>query len=78
MCNGKIKICEYDKHLKSCHQFCKEGSLLKLPDPGSVMKFKNHKNKLERPFIVYAATACTSEQTVDKQKIHRHIVNSCC
>jgi hypothetical protein len=84
MCNGKIKFCEYDKHLKDCYQFCKEGSMLKLPDPGAVMKFKNHKNKLERPFIVYADTECTLEKVFDrmgrpdKNKMHRHIVNSCC
>jgi hypothetical protein len=75
---------EYSKHLKSCYQFCKEGSFLKLPDAGSVMKFKNHKNKLERPFIVYADTECTLEKVYDrtgkpdKNQMHRHIVNSCC
>ena len=42
------------------------------------MKFKNHKNKLERPFIVYADTECTLEKTTDKHKIHKHVVNSCC
>ena len=66
MCNGKTKFCEYDKHLKVCYQFCEEGSMLKLPKPESVMKFKNHKNKLERPFIVYADTECTLEKVFDK------------
>jgi hypothetical protein len=42
MCNGKIKFCEYSNHLKACYQFHKEGSLIKLPDPESFMKFKNH------------------------------------
>ena len=45
-----------------CYKFCKEGSLLKLPEPGSTIKFTNHKNKLERPFIVYADTECTLEK----------------
>ena len=84
MCNGKIKFCEYSNHLKACYQFHKEGSLIKLPDPESFMKFKNHKNKLERPFIVYADTECTLEKVFDrtgkpdKNKMHRHVVNSCC
>ena len=62
MCNGKIKLCEYSKHISMCYKFCKEGSLLKLPEPGSTMKFKKFKNKLERPFIVYADTECTLEK----------------
>ena len=47
------------------------------------MKFRNHKNKLERPFIVYADTECTLEKVYDrtgrpdKNQMHRHIVNSC-
>ena len=42
------------------------------------MKFKNYKNKLERPFIVYADTECTLVKTNDPNKIHEHVVNSCC
>ena len=47
------------------------------------MKFKNHKNKLERPFIVYADAACTLEKVFDrtgkpdKNKMHRHVAKSC-
>ena len=79
MCNGKVKLCEYSKHISMCYKFCKEGSLLKLPEPGSTMKFKNHKNKLERPFIVYADTECTLEKVYgNKNIIHKHVVNSCC
>ena len=78
MCQGKIKLCDYSKHISFCYKFCKEGSLLKLPEEGSFMKFKNHKNKLERPFIVYADTECTLEKTTDKHKVQKHVVNSCC
>ena len=42
------------------------------------MKFENHKNKLERPFIIYADTEATLKKTNDDKKIHEHIVNSCC
>ena len=58
--------------------FAKEGSIYKLPKPGSVMKFTNHKNKLERPFIVYADTECSLIKNNDDKKIHKHVVNSCC
>ena len=78
-CNGKVKLSEFNKHLSDCNKRCEaEGSLLKLPEPGSVMKFKNFKNKLERPFIVYADTECTLVKTNDPNKIHEHVVNSCC
>ena len=42
------------------------------------MKFENHKNKLERPFMFYADTESTLKKTADDKKIHEHIVNSCC
>ena len=42
------------------------------------MKFENHKNKLERPFIIYADTEATLKKTDDDKKIHKHIINSCC
>jgi hypothetical protein len=43
------------------------------------MKFKKFKNKLERPFIVHADTECTLEKVYgDKNKMHKHVVNSCC
>ena len=47
------------------------------------MKFKNHKNKLERPYIVYADCEAAL-QRIDKQLggntqlIHKHNINSCC
>ena len=36
---------------------------MKLPEPGSIMKFENFKNKLERPFYVVADTEATNETT---------------
>ena len=42
------------------------------------MKFENHKNKLIRPFMFYADTETTLTKTDDNQKIHEHIINSCC
>ena len=79
LCNGKIKLDDFNKHLSDCNRRCEvEGSLLSLPAPGSVMKFKNFKNKIERPFIVYADTECTLVKTNDPNKIHEHVINSCC
>ena len=66
MCQGKIKLCEYSKHLSFCYKFCKEGPSLKLPPENSYRKVKNYKNKLGRPFIVYADTECTLVKTDDK------------
>ena len=42
------------------------------------MKFKNFKNQLERPWIVYADTECSLCPTGDKNKIDRHEPNSAC
>ena len=43
-----------ETNLTKCYKFGKEGSVLRLPEEGATMKFKNFKNKLERPFMVYA------------------------
>jgi hypothetical protein len=49
--------------LKDCYKRASgEGSLIKLPEEGSFMEFTNHKNKLERPFIVYADCESTLER----------------
>ena len=47
------------------------------------MEFKNHKNKLERPYIVYADCESTLEQLSSNlgdntQLLHKHKINSCC
>ena len=93
MCNGKIKICDYSKHVHECYKFACEGSLLKLPPKGSTMKFMNYKNKMERPYIVYADMESTLVKYDDKKfnnqdknkkkqcttnRTHKHVVNSCC
>ena len=42
------------------------------------MKFTNFKNKLERPYIVYADMESTLIPTDHKNNIHDHFPNSCC
>ena len=66
-------------HIGKCYKLqFNDGSLLKLPDEGSYMSFENHKNKLVRPFIIYADTESTLKQTEDNNRIQKHIINSCC
>ena len=68
-CNKGVEAGDFfDNHVKDCYKrACGEGSLIKLPDEGSTMKFKNYKNKIERPYIIYADTESTLEKT-DKEK----------
>ena len=54
LCEKKIDEKEYRAHLTQCQKYGKEGTLCKLPPEGATMKFTNFKNKLERPYIVYA------------------------
>ena len=54
VCQGKVPLEEWHTHISKCCEFCKNSTLLKLPAPGSRMKFKNYKNMLERPFLVFA------------------------
>ena len=69
---------EFHKHIASCYKIAKEGSILNMPQPGQVVKFKNHRNKMERPFVVYADTECTNVRTGLKMgNVTRHVVNSC-
>ena len=81
----KVKVTDFfDNHLRDSYKrACGEGSLIKLPEKGSTMKFKNHKNMLERPYIVYADCESTLEKVDIKlgdntQLLHKHKVNSCC
>ena len=83
---GKLYTEEkFQKHTKICFNENFEGNIASLPPPNSFMKFKNYKNKLERPFIIY----CDCEATLQKMNkvickngqtelINKHIVNSCC
>ena len=51
------KHCEdnMSDRIKRCYRLqFNDGALLKLPPPNSYMKFENHKNKLSRPFMIYA------------------------
>ena len=42
------------RHIKDCYKKATdEGGLIVLPEKGSVMSFKNHKNMLERPYNVH-------------------------
>ena len=69
---------------------CKKLSLHKLGDSAivtipearngkaPVMKFTNHKNKLMRPYIVYADTECSVIPSDDTNRIVTHAPNSAC
>ena len=79
MCNGKINYSEYTKHLSDCVKFCKNSTAIKLPPAGlNIMKFKNYKNKMERPYIVYADFECSLCPSNEKDKIAYHKPNSAC
>jgi hypothetical protein len=70
---------EIADHIKKCYKLqFNDGALLKLPEKETYMGFNNHKNKLERPFIIYADTESTLTHTSDKNKIQKHEINSCC
>ena len=92
ICENKILHEEFTEHLSQCQKFAKEGSLLKLPEmevdsKGAVkpyMAFNNHKNKLERPYVVYADMEApllkyVDENQIDKsEKVALHRANSVC
>ena len=83
-CRKNVNSNDYiNNHVKDCYKrCCEEGSLIKLPEEGSTMKFKNYKNKLERPYIIYADCESTLLKLDDKNgqntmKLHQHKINSC-
>ena len=76
ICTNKVNISEYGSHVSQCYKFAKNSTLLEL-SPGE-MKFKKHKNKLERPFIVYADLEGTLIKIVDIEKLAMHKANSAC
>ena len=51
ICQQKVKLCNYGSHMQECYKFAKGSTIIELPEEGAVMKFKNHKNQLEHPFI---------------------------
>ena len=78
MCDGKIAHNEYNNHIAKCYKFAKNGTLLALPKEGDVMEFKNYKNMIERPYIVYADCECSLIPTNEKYNIAKHVPNSEC
>ena len=42
------------------------------------MQFKSHKNKRQRPYVIYADTECSLVPTGLHDKTHKHIPNSAC
>jgi hypothetical protein len=66
------------KHLSECYKFSKDGTVLKLPEEGSTMKFKNFRNKIKRPYIFYADLESSLIKTGDDKKVATHAPNSCC
>ena len=59
VCDETIPMNEFNGHINNCIK-CRlnttdsDISMLKLPQKGSVMKFKNHKHKIRRDYIAYA------------------------
>lgn len=78
-CRKSIPLDEnYEDHLMLNHFDSKNNCNVQLPSPGSVMKFTNHKNMMERPFIVYADFECSLIPTESAEKIAFHEPNSAC
>jgi hypothetical protein len=62
ICSDDFEKC----HIKECHRKATdEGALIVLPEKGSVMKFKNPKNMMERPYMFI----CDLESTLLKNEI---------
>jgi hypothetical protein len=82
MCNGTVKLNEYESHISLCYKITldttADKTIITLQKPGSYMKFKNYKNKLIRPYIVYLDFECTLKPEDDEYKHTRHIANSAC
>ena len=81
MCNGSIKLNEYEKHVSLCYKVTldttSDRTIIELPKRGSFMEFTNFKNKMVRPYIVYADFECTLIPE-GNNKIARHVANSAC
>jgi len=76
-CRKTIPASEaYEDHVMSKHFDCHNNCNLELPAEGTTMKFKNYKNMLERPFIVYADFECSLIPTDMPDKVARHEPNS--
>ena len=63
------------KHIKDFYKKATdEGGLIVLPEKGSVMKFKNHKNMIERPymFIADSESSLLKNKTIKVNKKENH------
>ena len=69
---------KFKEHLSKCYKFAKESTLIKLPDPGTQMEFKNFKNEIERPYIAYFDFESSHQKTDRECCISRHEPNSVC
>ena len=78
ICNHKVLATEYNTRICKCYKFAKESTCIKLPEQNHVMEFRNFKNMLERPYIVYADTECSLIPTKNINKVASHVVNSDC
>ncbi len=67
----------FEEHLMDRHFSTTNNCNLELPEEGDSMRFKNHKDKMERPFMVYADWECSLIKTHEEGKTHRHVANSC-
>ena len=77
-CSKLYHLKKFELHVKYCYTDNFENLVASLPDEGSTMKFKNFKNKLERPFVVYADCEATLLRDEKAGVLHKHIANSCC
>jgi len=78
ICQKAVKGEILKEHFTQCYRFAKESTIIKLPEDGATMEFKNYKNMLERPFMVYGDLECSLCETDDAENIARHVPNSAC
>ena len=58
-CESKVHLDKFDRHISSCYNISKEGSILKMPEEGATMKFKNskaHRNLFFNKYLVLKIT----------------------
>lgn len=79
--NGRVYVCDrclhyfkteakHEKHYEECIRSndCK----IKLPTENATIQFKNHKNKVRAPFIVYADLECLLVPSEAAHSLHEH------
>ena len=76
-CKKTVPVEEnFEDHIMSKHYDCNNDCNLELPAEGATMKFKNFKNMMERPFVVYADFECSLLPTDMADKVAKHEPNS--